>query len=90
MLVARRDSVLRIDLNDFSRVETLPLPPVRSVIAVEFDVAENVLFWSDVHKDTISSLKLDGKSEPTLLVHSDIKSVEGLAFDWIARNLYFR
>lgn len=34
-------------------------------------------------------LHLDGQSEPELLVSEDLKSVEGLAFDWMASNLYF-
>lgn len=34
-------------------------------------------------------LHLDGESEPEILVSSNLKSVEGLAFDWLAHNLYF-
>ena len=53
LLVAKRDSVRRINLNDFSRVETLPLGKVRSVIAIDFNLKNNCIFWSDVNTDHI-------------------------------------
>lgn len=53
IIVAKRDSVLRIDLNDFSHVEVLPLGNVRAVVSVDFDVKRNCIFWSDVNKDHI-------------------------------------
>jgi len=53
MLIAKRDSIRRIDLNDFNVHETLPLGPVRSVIAVDYDMQTNCLYWSDVHEDKI-------------------------------------
>lgn len=89
MLVAKRDSVMRIDLNNFNSVEILPLPRVRSVIAIDYDMRNNCLYWSDVNRDHIMRLHLDGMSEPEHLVSSGLKSVEGLAYDWIAHNLYF-
>ncbi|CAL8091762.1 unnamed protein product [Orchesella dallaii] len=89
LLVAKRDSVLRIDLNHFERVETLPLPRVQAAIAVDFNLKNNCIFWSDVHHKAIMRLHLDGKSSAEVLVSSDIVSVEGLAFDWMANNLYF-
>jgi hypothetical protein len=89
MLVAKRDSVLRIDLNNFNSVETLPLPKVKSVIAIDYDMKNHCIYWSDVNKDHIMRLHLDGKSDPEHLVSTNLKSVEGLAYDWISRNLYF-
>jgi len=53
LLVSKRDSVLRINLNDFSRVETLPLGKVRAVIAMDFNIKNNSIFWSDVTTDHI-------------------------------------
>jgi hypothetical protein len=41
------------------------------------------------HFPLIQRLHLDGKSEPEVIVSQDLKSVEGLAFDWISQNLYF-
>jgi len=38
---------------------------------------------------SVQRLHLDGQSLPEVLVSQDLKSVEGLAFDWIAQNLYF-
>lgn len=89
MLVAKRDSVLRIDLNDFDHVETLPLLNVRAVIAIDYDMRNSSIYWADVNRDNIMRLRLDGNSTGEILVSSDLKSVEGLAFDWISNNLYF-
>ncbi|ODM93787.1 Sortilin-related receptor [Orchesella cincta] len=89
LLVAKRDSVIRIDLNNYERVETLPLARVKAAIAVDFNMKNNCIFWSDVQHKTIMKLHLDGKSTPEVLVSSDITSVEGLAFDWMSNNLYF-
>lgn len=89
MLVAKRDSVLRIDLNHLERVETLPLTRVKAVIAVDFNLRNNCIYWSDVQQKTIMMLHLDGNSTAETLVSYDLTSVEGLAFDWMANNLYF-
>lgn len=89
ILVAKRDSILRIDMNRFERVETLPLAKVKAVIAVEYVIRNNCLIWSDVHHKTIMKLHLDGISSPEAVVNSDINSVEGLSYDWMANNLYF-
>lgn len=89
IIVARRDSIMRININDLNSVEVLPLPRVKSVIAVEYDLKNHTLFWSDVNRDRIMRLRLDAPNQPELLISTGIKSVEGLAFDWITRNLYF-
>lgn len=83
------DSVMRIDINNFKSIETLPLPRVKSVIAIDFELKNHCLYWSDVSRDHIMRLHLDGKSSPEHLVSSGLKSVEGIAFDWISHNLYF-
>lgn len=89
LLVAKRDSVLRIDLNHYERVETLPLARVQAIIAVDFNLKNNCIFWSDVQHKTIMKLHLDGKSIPEVLVSAGLTSVEGLAFDWMSQLLYF-
>ena len=33
--------------------------------------------------------RLDGQSDPEVIVEKDLSSVEGLALDWISSNLYF-
>jgi len=45
--------VLRINLNDFTQVETLPLGNVRAAVAIDFDLKNNSIFWSDVNRDHI-------------------------------------
>ena len=77
MLVAKRDSVLRINLNDFSRVETLPLGKVRSVIAMDFHVKNNCIFWSDVTTDHIMVLDF---SPMQIYMSSEISFFRGTFF----------
>lgn len=57
-IVAKRDSVLRIDLNDFNLVETLPVLNIGSAVAIDFDKTTETLYWSDVNKDHIKVLEI--------------------------------
>ncbi|GAB6018639.1 hypothetical protein CHUAL_000319 [Chamberlinius hualienensis] len=92
ILYAQRESINRIplvtDSQDF-QIEPLPLSQLRNVIAIEYDAQNKSVYWADIATDKIMRLYLDGKSEVEVLVEVDLKSVEGLALDWVSHNLYF-
>ncbi|XP_011882721.1 PREDICTED: sortilin-related receptor-like [Vollenhovia emeryi] len=89
LLVAQREHITRIDLVE-NRVETLPVHDLKNVIAIEFDMENNCLYWADIVNDTIGRQCLkDGSSSPEILVETDLSSVEGMAFDWVSKVLYF-
>ncbi|XP_046432202.1 sortilin-related receptor-like isoform X1 [Neodiprion fabricii] len=89
LLVAQRDHITRIDLKE-QRLEVLPLHGLKNVIAIEFDLKNNCLYWADIVNDTIGRQCLkDGTSYPEILVETDLSSIEGMALDWISKVLYF-
>ncbi|XP_025152986.1 sortilin-related receptor isoform X2 [Harpegnathos saltator] len=89
LLVAQREHISRIDLVD-ENLEMLPVHGLKNVIAIEFDLKNNCLYWADIVNDTIGRQCLrDGTSYPEILVETDLSSIEGMAFDWVSNVLYF-
>ncbi|XP_071524036.1 sortilin-related receptor-like isoform X2 [Panulirus ornatus] len=90
VLVSARQEILRYDLvNPEAGLEPLPIPNLKMVIALDFDMANNCIYWSDVEEMKIRRLCFDGRHDVETLVDNNLRSVEGLAFDWISKNLYF-
>lgn len=52
MLVAQKNRILRFDLSN-PKLEVLPLPKLKNVVALEFDMRNNCVYWSDISKNTI-------------------------------------
>lgn len=46
ILVAQRNSISRINLKN-SSVEILPIKNLKNVIAIEFDMRNNCLYWAE-------------------------------------------
>ncbi|XP_050441242.1 sortilin-related receptor-like isoform X2 [Adelges cooleyi] len=89
LLVAQKERIIRLDLGD-KPFEVLPVRKLENVIAVEFDVKNNCVFWADIVTDTIGRQCLsNGKEGPEILVDSGLNSVEGMAYDWVSKHLYF-
>ncbi|KAG5337450.1 SORL protein, partial [Acromyrmex charruanus] len=89
LLVAQREHITRIDLMDNNKLEKLPVHDLKNVIAIEFDMRNNCLYWADIVNDTIGRQCLNGISYPEILVETDLSSIEGMAFDWVSNVLYF-
>lgn len=54
LLVAARQEILRFDLvNPDAGMQPLPIPNLNMVIALDFDLANNCLFWSDINDKKI-------------------------------------
>jgi len=51
ILVAQKERILRLSGN--LPYEVLPVRKLENVIAVEFDVKNNCVFWADIVTDTI-------------------------------------
>ena len=72
---------------------------LRSAIALDFDYRDKKLFWSDVAHEKIMSTDLNGMKRPIKekvkqknwesVVNESINTPDGLAFDWIHKNLYW-
>lgn len=88
LVVARRDKISRINLAD-GVTEEFPITGLKNVIAIDFDLKHNCVFWADIMTDTIGRQCLNGNQSAEILVETGLASVEGMSYDWVSEMLYF-
>lgn len=88
LLFAQRERICRFDL-DKKELQELPIKNLKNVIAIDFDMHNNCIYWADIVYDTIGRQCLNNGSMQEILVSTDLASIEGLAYDWISHTLYF-
>lgn len=88
LIVAQRDKISRIQLPT-GQTEVLPITGLKNVIAIEFDMKNNCVFWADILTDQIGRQCLNGNQTAEVLVEADLASVEGMSYDWMSELLYF-
>lgn len=88
LLFAQRERISRYNLVTRT-LEELPVKNLKNVIAIDFDMNNNCVFWADIALDLIGRQCLSNGSIPEILVSNDLASIEGMAFDWISNTLYF-
>lgn len=88
LLFAQRDHITRYNLVT-KESEELPVPNIKNVISIDFDMASNCIFWADITLDTIGRQCFNNGSKSEILVSTELASIEGMAFDWISKSLYF-
>lgn len=86
MLAALRDKIVRINLLDNSTM--YPVKDQKNIVAIEFDIKNNCIYWADIELDKIRRQCLNG-STPEIIVGTDLSSIEGMALDWISNVLFF-
>ncbi|KOB70678.1 Sortilin-related receptor, partial [Operophtera brumata] len=86
MLVALRDRIARIDL--FDNTTIYPVKDQKNIVAIEFDIKNNCIYWADIEVDRISRQCFNGTAQETV-VDTDLASIEGMALDWISNVLFF-
>ncbi|XP_058118481.1 low-density lipoprotein receptor-related protein 6 [Anopheles ziemanni] len=89
LFVAQRSQINRISL-DSSDYTIVPLPfgKVRYAIAIDYDPVENYVYWSDKEESAIKRAPANGGPAEEV-VTAEIQNPDGLAIDWLARNLYW-
>ncbi|KAK0098602.1 hypothetical protein PV326_006350 [Microctonus aethiopoides] len=89
LLVAQREHISRIDLRT-QNYEILPVRDLKNVIAIEYDMENDCLYWADIVNDSIGRQCFkSGVSHPEILVETDLSSIEGMVYDWVSKVLYF-
>lgn len=89
LLAAQRDRIVRIDLEN-NKMDPLPILDLKNVIAIDFDMRNSCVYWADVVTDTIGRQCLkSGSDKSEIIVSTNLKSVEGMALDWVSNLLYF-
>ncbi|GBP23516.1 Sortilin-related receptor [Eumeta japonica] len=88
ILVALKDKIARIDLADNTTI--YPVKNQRHVVALEFDMKNNCIYWGDIEVDKIMrQCFANGSEAEEIIVESELSSIEGMALDWISNVLFF-
>lgn len=85
--VALRDKIARIDLSNNTTV--IPIKNQQNIVAIEFDMKNNCIYWADIEVDKISRQCFDNGNVQEIVVDTDLASIEGMALDWISNVLFF-
>ncbi|XP_068809290.1 low-density lipoprotein receptor-related protein 8 isoform X1 [Struthio camelus] len=90
LIFTNRHEVRKIDLvkRDYSRI----IPMLKNVVALDVEVATNRIYWCDLFYRKIYSAYIDKASdtaEQVILIDSQLNSPEGLAIDWVHKNIYW-
>ncbi|KAB0404642.1 hypothetical protein E2I00_000650 [Balaenoptera physalus] len=72
---------------DFTDI-VLQVDDIRHAIAIDYDPLEGYVYWTDDEVRAIRRAYLDGSGAQTL-VNTEINDPDGIAVDWVARNLYW-
>ena len=90
IVIARKPDIriVSLDVEGQYADVVLPLKGIQNAFSVDYDIVENYIYWSDNDKKCITRAHPNG-SNVQVIADYDIHSPDGLAFDWIARNLYW-
>ncbi|XP_074098383.1 low-density lipoprotein receptor-related protein megalin isoform X1 [Cotesia typhae] len=85
LIISNRHTILVADLQD-QALERVPIN-VENVVATASNMHTGTIFWSDMKLKKISRLERGG--DPQDVISTGLDLVEGLAYDWIGKNLYW-
>ncbi|XP_013407657.1 low-density lipoprotein receptor-related protein 2-like [Lingula anatina] len=86
IFTSNRQNIYRSDLKQWN-YEVLPITGT-NIIAVEVDVAGGQLFYADSRANKIYHCNVNG-TDCKVLFESGVDVTEGLAVDWVGRNIYW-
>uniref|UniRef100_A0A3B4B3L2 EGF-like domain-containing protein n=1 Tax=Periophthalmus magnuspinnatus TaxID=409849 RepID=A0A3B4B3L2_9GOBI len=69
---------MTLDKSEYTRV----IPRLKNAVALDMNMATKDIYWSDISQKKIYRYH-------NILISNDIEAPEGIAFDWIHRNLYW-
>uniref|UniRef100_A0A673WMS1 Low density lipoprotein receptor-related protein 5 n=1 Tax=Salmo trutta TaxID=8032 RepID=A0A673WMS1_SALTR len=88
LLFTNRADIRSISLGTNSNDVAIPLTGVKEASALDFDVSENRIYWTDVSTKTISRAFMNGSSVEHV-IEFGLDYPEGMAVDWMGRNVYW-
>ncbi|KAG7513675.1 low-density lipoprotein receptor-related protein 8-like isoform X1 [Solea senegalensis] len=89
LMFTNRHEICRIDL--LKSAYTQVVPTLKNAVALDVDVSINKMFWCDLYHRKIYSAyinKASDASQQVTLIDS-LDSPEGLAVDWVHKNIYW-
>lgn len=81
LLLAQRDRIVRFDLKN-PVLEVLPIRGLQNVIAVDFDIHNNCVYWADIITDTISVSNVLKIMYPVRINYTEQACVMVITFRW--------
>ncbi|XP_044537993.1 low-density lipoprotein receptor-related protein 5 [Gracilinanus agilis] len=88
LVFTSRAAIHRISLETNNNDVAIPLTGVKEASALDFDVSNNHIYWTDVSLKTISRAYMNGSSVEHV-IQFGLDYPEGMAVDWMGRNLYW-
>ncbi|XP_015227134.1 PREDICTED: low-density lipoprotein receptor-like [Cyprinodon variegatus] len=79
---------LAVDHSEYVRL----IPELKNAMALDLDMPNKRIFWSDLSRKKIFSSNIDVASDSAnhkVVIESDIEAPESLAVDWIHGNIYW-
>ncbi|XP_022106372.1 low-density lipoprotein receptor-related protein 6-like [Acanthaster planci] len=88
LLFSLASDIRRISLETNHNDVEIPLTGVKEAGALDFDINDNRIYWSDMDAKTISRAFLNGSGIENV-IEFGLSFPEGMAIDWVAHNIYF-
>ncbi|KAG7329468.1 hypothetical protein KOW79_007642 [Hemibagrus wyckioides] len=88
LLFTNRVDIRSISLGTNSNDVAIPLSGIKEASALDFDFAENRIFWTDINTKTISRAFMNG-SGVEAVIEFGLDYPEGMAVDWMGRNIFW-
>ncbi|XP_051996740.1 low-density lipoprotein receptor-related protein 8-like [Xyrauchen texanus] len=90
LMFTNRHEIRRIDLlkKDYTQV----VPTLKNAVALDVDVTTNKMYWCDLYHRKIYSAyinKASNSSQQSTIIDTALHSPEGLAVDWVHKNIYW-
>ncbi|XP_075055508.1 prolow-density lipoprotein receptor-related protein 1 [Mixophyes fleayi] len=90
LLYARQMEIRGVDIDSpyYNYIISFTVPDIDNVTVVDYDALEQRIYWSDVRTQTIKRAFINGTGVETV-VSADLPNAQGLAVDWVSRNLFW-
>lgn len=66
----------------------MPLTNSRFAVGIDYDVEEGFIYWTDDSMKKIERSRLNGSDQQDV-ISAEVVSPDGIAIDWISRNIYW-